>query len=89
MDDLDGCHVVMARMGMCCSVILVDHTSATPEGEKMRQHLASGKFATLPDLTPAAAKAAGKAEGKGEGKAAPAAKRAAPAEGGKAKKGKE
>lgn len=77
--------MISARMGLCCSVILVDTTSKTPEGEKMRQHLAAGKFSTLPDLTPAAAKAAAKQEGK----AAPAAKRAAPAEGGKAKKGKE
>jgi hypothetical protein len=84
-DDLDGCHVIMARMGMCCSVILADASSETPEGQKMQQHLAAGKFPTLPDLTPAGQKAAAK-----DGKAAPAAKRApAQAEGGKAKKGKE
>jgi hypothetical protein len=76
----------MARMGMCCSVILVDSTSQTPEGEKMRQRLAASKFPTLKDLTPAGSKAAAKQEGK----AAPAAKRAAgQADGAKAKKGKE
>ena len=85
-DDLDGCHVIMARMGMCCSVILVDSTSQSPEGNKMRQHLAAAKFPSLPDLTPAAAKTAAKAPAA----KAPAAKRApAQADGGKAKKGKE
>jgi hypothetical protein len=73
-------------MGICCSVILVDSSSQTPEGEKMRQQLASGKFPLIPDLTPAANKAASKQESK----AAPAAKRApAQADGSKAKKGKE
>ena len=85
-DSLDGCHVIMARMGMCCSVILVDSSSQTPEGEKMKQQLAAGKFPTLADLTPAASKAAAKQDAK----AAPAAKRAPPkADSGKAKKGKE
>ncbi len=85
-DDFDGCHVIMARMGMCCSVILVDSTSQTPEGEKMRKHLAAGKFPTIPDLTPAGSKAAPKQDGK----SAPGAKRAAgAADGAKTKKGKE
>jgi hypothetical protein len=85
-DDLDGCHVIMARMGLCCSVILVDSSSQTPEGAKMRQHLAAAKFPTLKDLTPAGSKAAAKQDGKG----APAAKRAAgQADGAKTKKGKE
>jgi hypothetical protein len=76
----------MARMGMCCSVILVDSTSQTPEAEKMRQQLAAGKFPTLADLTPASAKAAAKQEGK----AASTAKRApAEASAGKSKKAKE
>jgi hypothetical protein len=76
----------MARMGMCCSVILVDSTSQTPEGNKMRQHLAAAKFPTLPDLTPASAKTAAKSPAA----KATAAKRApAQVEGGKVKKGKE